>query len=118
MHILRTSLTLTRLVLAWFMLTVGVAVASPVISPQTLVLLCSHEGRKAVVIDADGQVVTASQASLDCPLCLPVVGAPPAPYMSLPAPVSTFAAPLHFSPSRYHAPAGAPLPARGPPARA
>ena len=116
MHILRTSLSLTRLILAWFVLTVGVAVASPVISPQTLVLLCSHEGRKAVVVDADGQVITASQQSLDCPLCLPVVGPPPASFVSLPAPAVTFSAPVHFSPSRYFAPVGAPLPARGPPA--
>jgi hypothetical protein len=118
MYILRTSLMLTRLVLAWFMLTVGVAVASPVISPQTLVLLCSHEGRKAVVLDADGQVVTTGQQSLDCPLCLPVVGPPPASFASLPAPTLTFAAPLHVSPSQYYAPVGAPLPARGPPSRA
>lgn len=119
MHPLRTSLTLTRLVLAWFMLTFGVAVAAPVIAPQTLVLLCSHEGSKAIIVDADGDVVTAHSPVLDCPLCLPVTAPPPAFTLPLPGPAFTLvlsagAAPVHHLP----APIGAPLPARGPPSHA
>lgn len=115
MHILRTSLTLTRLVLAWFMLTFGVAVASPVIAPKTLVLLCSHEGSKAVVLDADGKVVTAEGQTLNCPLCLPATAPPPALAMPLPAPGFTITVLFHPTPEHVSAPVGAPLPARGPP---
>ena len=93
MHLLRTSLTLSRLVLAWFMLTFGVAVAAPVIAPQTLVLLCSHEGSKAVVLDADGQLVTAETPGIDCPLCLPATAPPPASTVHLPAPAYAIARP-------------------------
>jgi hypothetical protein len=115
MHILRTSLTLTRLVLVWFMLTFGVAVASPVIAPKTLVLLCSHEGSKAVVLDADGKIVTTDAQTLNCPLCLPATAPPPAFFMPLPVSSSAPAVLPCFTSEHVSAPVGAPLPARGPP---
>ncbi|QOY93806.1 DUF2946 domain-containing protein [Massilia sp. UMI-21] len=118
MHILRTSLTLTRLVLAWFMLTFGVAVAAPVIAPQTLVLLCSHEGSKAVVLDADGKLVAAKAPSIDCPLCLPATAPPPASTIHLPAPTHAVARPDGVMAAHISALIGAPLPARGPPPHA
>lgn len=118
MHMLRTSLTLTRLVLAWFMLTFGVAVAAPVIAPHTLVMLCSHDGAKAVVLDADGNVVTTEAPGLDCPLCLPVTAPPPSPSLSLRAAATPFPLPTGLKSGAVSAQAGAPLPARGPPLRA
>lgn len=115
MHTLRTSLSLARLVMAWFMLTFGVAVAAPAMAPHTLVMLCSHAGEKAVIVDADGKLVTSASATMDCPQCLPVTAPPPAFSLSIPAPASTCAI---TQPSvQVHVPraAGAPLPARGPP---
>jgi len=115
MHTFRTSLSLTRLVLAWFMLTFGVAVAAPVIAPQTLVILCSHEGTRAIVLDADGNVATTEAQGMDCPLCLPVTAPPPAFSMPMRAPASVLSLPSDTASAHVLAPVGAPLPARGPP---
>ncbi len=76
MSIPRASLPtrrLARLVLAWFALTLGVAVAAPLVSPNGLTLICSAGGSVRLVADADAPVVG---ATLDCPLCV-FSGAPP-----------------------------------------
>lgn len=116
MQTLRTSLTLARLVLAWFALTLGVATAAPVLQPQTLVKLCSAEGSKIIVVDAHGDIVQPGAHALDCPLCLPVYLPPAASTPRLPVP--HLPADLPSRGGRSHVPAapGAPLPARGPPA--
>ncbi len=116
MQHLRYSARLARLVLAWFVLTLGVAIASPIVSPQSMELVCTDgQAMKLVVLDADGQDTTAAHPTLDCPACLAV---------TLPAPVVVVA----FDPphplahalhphvaARIAALAGAPLPPRGPP---
>ena len=38
---LRQALNLTRLVLVWFALSVGVAIASPMVNPQAMDLVCT-----------------------------------------------------------------------------
>lgn len=115
MHTLRTSLSLARLVMAWFMLTFGVAVAAPIISPHTLVMLCSHAGQQAVIVDADGDLVTEAAATIDCPLCLPATAPPPAFSLSLPAPACTHPVAQRVVSAHVPLAAGAALPARGPP---
>lgn len=77
---LRNAHRLTRFVLAWFALFVGAAVASPLIKPQAVHLVCSAIGGvKLVQVDAAGANVDAAVAhtALDCPACLPLI-APPA----------------------------------------
>ncbi len=76
MHVLRTSSMLARLILAWFVLLLGVAAASPFVHPKTMEVVCSAGGGvKIVYTDADGEPVQANQHTLDCSLCLPA-GAP------------------------------------------
>jgi hypothetical protein len=71
---LRNAHRLTRFVLVWFALFLGVAVASPVINPESLQLVCTSAGNVKLVVAAnDGQDGSDKSHSLDCPLCLPMV---------------------------------------------
>ena len=116
MHALRISSMLARLVLAWFILALGVAVASPIVHPKTMELVCSAGGSmKMVVTSDDSQRSATGPHTLDCALCL---------VTSVPMPqAGTTCAPPHplahaLTPSfaaHIAALVGAPLPARGPP---
>jgi hypothetical protein len=117
MQTLRQAQLLARLVLAWFVLALGVAVASPLVQPQALELVCSSAGAvKLVQVGDDG--AAASTHLLDCPLCLTGSAPPPAvpsswtqalpPAHALPA----LAAPMHAGRT------AAPPPSRGPPSQA
>ncbi|HYF19352.1 MAG TPA: hypothetical protein VEA40_15910 [Ramlibacter sp.] len=114
MPALRRARFLARLVLAWFALAVGVAVASPVVQPQSVHLVCSGTAIELVLPGAgDGP---AAPHTLDCPLCATPGGLPPAPAGSaalrLPLPHVLQPVPA----ARLAARTAAPLPARGPPA--
>jgi hypothetical protein len=77
---LRNAHRLTRFVLVWFAVFVGVAVASPLVKPQAVHLVCSAIGGvKLVQTDAADDVVggAALRTALNCPACLPLI-APPA----------------------------------------
>jgi len=115
MHILRTSSMLVRLVLAWFVLTLGAASAAPVVHPATMALVCSEGGAKVVLVDRDGAAVHGKGHTLDCPLCLPAAAPPAIMVQRTPAPQPSGAAPAIFRAARTTASAGAPLPPRGPP---
>jgi hypothetical protein len=116
MHSLRNTRTLARLVLVWFALAVGVAVASPHVKPQGLVLVCSSAGVLKVLPASDDQAASAGLLhAFDCPLC--VATAAPLPYgpagATSQAPQAFVAGPAPL-PHGFFRPA-APLPARGPP---
>jgi hypothetical protein len=78
MQTLRRAHFLARLVLAWFVLALGVAMASPLVHPQSMELVCSSGGAvKLVVQDANGDGAAPQHPHvLDCPLCLHVVAPP------------------------------------------
>ncbi|MDD5029681.1 MAG: DUF2946 family protein [Rhodoferax sp.] len=77
LHTLRNTPWLARLALLWFALTLGVAVASPLVNPQTEVQICSASaGMVNIVLNADGSTGS-STLSLDCPLCAVGLMAPP-----------------------------------------
>jgi hypothetical protein len=116
MHNLRHVRWLTRLVLAWFVLSIGVAVASPLVNPQAMELICSGAGAIKVLIKTDGGAKERYGHTLDCPLCAPV-GAPPiASQATLPV-VHPLAHALRPIPAAHIAArTAAPLPPRGPPA--
>jgi hypothetical protein len=76
LHLLRSSPWLARLALLWFALTLGVAVASPLVHPQSELVICSGVGMHKVVLNDDGTVTTSSVPGISCPLCL-VGGSPP-----------------------------------------
>jgi len=103
-------------VLAWFVLSVGVAVASPLVNPQAMELICSGSGAiKLMVKTDDGLQETAQGHTLDCPLCAQV-GAPPSTSQALLPVVHPLAHALRPIPAAHIAArTAAPLPPRGPP---
>lgn len=115
MHILRTSPLLVRLVLAWFVLTLGAANAGPLVLPATMALVCSEGGSKLVIVDADGAAVHGERHTLDCPLCLPAAPAPAFSSLRLAASHTAAAAVQALVSADIAAVPGAPLPPRGPP---
>jgi hypothetical protein len=77
MQIVRNARQLARLVLAWFVLALGAAVASPFVKPQNLLLICTGSGAMKVLVQTeDGSLDAAVSIGMDCPLCVSV-GAPP-----------------------------------------
>jgi hypothetical protein len=71
MQRLRNARLLARLVLVWFVLAFGVAIASPLIQPESSTLVCSAGGAlKFLPVGEDAGAVPAGAGLLDCPLCL------------------------------------------------
>jgi hypothetical protein len=72
MQTLRHMTRLARLVLAGFLLSLGVAAAAPALKPHVLEMVCS--GGVYKLVSQEGGAPGA--AALDCPLCAPA-GLPP-----------------------------------------
>ena len=118
MQLLRASSLLARLVLAWFVLSLGVAVASPLVNPQALELVCgTGSSAKLVVLNSDDLSVAADHHALDCPACLAATLPPPLITFQLPAATPVPLAQHPFHEAHIAALVGAPLPPRGPPAQ-
>ncbi|WP_298930337.1 DUF2946 family protein [uncultured Ramlibacter sp.] len=113
MQALRNASFLARLVLAWFALSIGVALASPLVQPQSMELICSGAGAmKLLLKDADGGQSQPSP-TLDCPLCASVAPAPVAAAMPAAQPLGLA---LQSLPAAHIAARTAvPPPGRGPP---
>lgn len=114
---LRQARTLAHLVLVWFVLAVGVAVAAPLVQPQSATLVCSASGAVKLLTSNDDGSAAPSSHTLDCVLCL-ALSAPP------PARVDAFAPAhaLNYTQAGLHGVhlawrSASPLPARGPPIR-
>ncbi len=119
MHALRTYSTLIRLVLAWFALTLGVAMASPIVAPKAMEMICSDGGTmKLIVVDKNGDVVETGQHTLDCAMCLPACLPAPATTRQFTQPQPLAHALTPIEEARIAALVGAPLPPRGPPSLA
>ena len=116
MRNLRHFTLLSRLVLAWFVLALGVALASPILKPQDILLVCTGNGVMKVLVQAeDGSASEVADNSMHCPLCGPMVAPPPI-FFSAAEPVHPLAYSLQAIPSAHIAArTAAPLPARGPP---
>ena len=115
MQHLRNALQLARFVLVWFALSVGVAIASPVVSPKAMDLVCSSTGSMKLVVQGDDEGVVSSP-TLDCPLCATLSAPPPALNTTLtqPSPLSHAVQPIEVA--RIASATAPPLPSRGPPA--
>ena len=110
-----THKLIARLVLMWFALFIGVAIASPILNPTETQMVCSSAGGMKMVPSGEEGAEAKLTANMDCPLCAPVV-------VPLQSGATTFdyASPLAHS---LHPVAAAliaaltapPLPSRGPP---
>ena len=115
MQTLRQSRQLTRFVLVWFALALGVAMASPLVSPKSIDLVCSSGGVMKLVASDDGYEAPSSSA-MDCPLCMSLAF-PPAPLalqVVKPSPRSHALQPI--AAAHIGSATAPPLPSRGPPA--
>ena len=117
MQVLRNASFLARLVLACFALSLGVAIASPIVKPQAVELICSG-GVVKLVTQGDDNGTPAGPHTLDCPLCA-ATGAPPVAAQDPVPAIQPLGHVLQSIPAaRIAALTAAPLPARGPPAPA
>jgi hypothetical protein len=116
MQALRHARFLARLALAWFVLSLGVAIATPLVQPQSMELICATGGAmKLIVKNADGTAQERGH-TLDCPLCA-TLAAPPSvltPVVLAPSPLAHVLQPV--AAAHIAARTAAPLPPRGPPA--
>jgi hypothetical protein len=114
MQALRSSKRIASLVLVWFALFVGSAMAAPLINSGSLQMVCSSDGGMKMVDtgDSDGEIKLSKP--MDCPLCASVT-APPAHTVHFDSP-SPLAHALQPVAAAHLASATAPpLPSRGPP---
>jgi hypothetical protein len=116
MQTLHRAHTLARFVLVWFALSIGVAIASPLIKPQAMELVCSSAGAMKLLVKTDDGAKELHGHTLDCPLCASI-SAPPPVARQTPEPAQPLAHVLQSIPAAHIAAlTAAPLPARGPPA--
>lgn len=112
---LRRAQRLTCFVLVWFALSLGVAVASTLVQPKAMSLVCTSAG-DVKLVSQDGSDASKVSHTLDCPLCA-ALGAPPPSMRDVVAPISPLAhALLPFSLAHIATLTAPPLPSRGPPA--
>ena len=105
-----------RLVLLWFALSLGVAVASPIVNPQAVELVCSSAGAVKMVVQTDDGAQELGMSHMDCPLCTPPGAPRRGRVVALPRPVPGAPGVPPIRAARIAAATAAPLPARGPPA--
>lgn len=77
LQVLRHSRLVARSVLAWFVMSMAVAVAAPVVQPQGSTLVCSASGTVKLVDSGSDDGVASASHTLDCVLCLALHAAPP-----------------------------------------
>ena len=116
MQSLRNVHLIARLVLVWFALSLGAAIASPLVAPKATLLVCSGASVKVVVQGADGDVADRGAATLDCPLCAVMNAPPPVAHATVQPPHALSHALLAIPAARIAARTGAPWQARAPPA--
>jgi len=116
MQSLRNAHLLARFVLVWFALSIGVAIASPLVKPQAMELICSSMGVMKLQIQGDDGSTDLGVKTLDCPLCATSSAPPPVAFLAV-EPVQPLAYVLRSIPAAIIAAlTAAPPPARGPPA--
>lgn len=112
----KASIGLVKWVLLWFVLSIGAAIASPILHPQSIEFVCSSAGAIKAIVQTDDGPQEAGSAHLDCPLCLlscpPSKADPAKAALSLPLGRAMQSIPA----ARLAAATASPLPARGPPA--
>ena len=115
MQPLRNARLIARLVLAWFALSLGVAIASPLVAPKATQLVCSGASVKLIVENSDGTMAEIGHSALDCPLCAVMNAPPPVANMAVQSPHALSHALLPIQAAHIAARIGAPWQARAPP---
>ena len=106
---------IARLVLVWFALFIGVAVASPILNPTETQMVCSSAGGMKMVVFGEEGVDAKLTTKMDCPLCAAVVLAADSCSLGLQK-VSPLAHLLHpVAVALVASLTAPPLPSRGPP---
>ena len=118
---LREARSIVRWMLVWFALSIGVAVAAPVVNPQALTLICTTAGNVKFVAESVGDNADSAPSgmqahALDCVLCLPA-GAPPSTPAAQPVPMAARTVQPAAPPAQFITRLVNTAPARGPPAR-
>ncbi|GAB3774187.1 hypothetical protein GCM10028796_48050 [Ramlibacter monticola] len=113
MESLRRAHRLARLVLAWFVLSVGVAVAAPALQTQGFDVVCSGGGGTKLMAGADGDAGHGHDHTKDCRMC--VLTGLPSVDIVFAAQQPPVAAPAPLLPVVHAAQAASPYPARAPP---
>ena len=76
MQTLRHSLILARFVLVWFALSVGVAIASPMVNPKGVDMVCSSAGVMKLVVQGQGDDSDGAERGSRAPNARPAVSQP------------------------------------------
>jgi len=113
---LRNTKIVARLVLVWFALFISVSIASPIVQPTDLHMVCTGSGAMKLVSSGDeGGADVKLSVGMDCPLCAATSASFPARQAGIFKPIPLAHA-LHPIAVAHIASATAPpLPSRGPP---
>lgn len=103
-----------RAVLVWLLLAFTVALASPLVHPKSIELLCSGTGSVKLLVGGTDDADSTAMAP-DCALCMQASAPPPAAALGAAAPLNLPYALLAVVHSVMAWRAAPPLPARGPP---
>jgi len=111
----RNTTHIIRFVLVWFSMSVGVAIASPMVQSKAMDMVCTSTGSMKLVVQGDDDGGKSASPTLDCPLCANMIAPPLAINTSL-----THASPLSHALLPHVAAhiaslTAPPLPSRGPP---
>jgi hypothetical protein len=113
---LRNTPWLAKLALLWFVLTLGVAVAAPMVAPQDASVICTSAGMVKVTVHGDGSLGTEPDSAAHCPLCVVGSGAPPSTGEAVQATLQPQSlVQQHLPVTHFAAATAAPPPSRGPP---
>ena len=115
MQYLRNTTNIIRFVLVWFALSVGVAIASPMVQPKAMDMVCTSTGSMKLVVQGDDDSSSSAEPTLDCPLCVTVVALPTAFNTTLTQPSPLSHALLPIAVAHIASLTAPPLPSRGPP---
>lgn len=122
MQTLRHAKHITSIVLAWFVLSLGAAVAAPLVQSQDFEMVCSSNGMVQRMLSSgegsESGPTSRSSPKLKCPLCM-LLDAPPDLLGTSQQPgylPAASALAIDRSLTTIVSACAAPLPARGPPA--
>ena len=115
MQYLRNSTHIISFVLVWFALSVGVAIASPMVQPKAMDMVCTSTGSMKLVVQGDEDSSTSASPTLDCPLCASISAPPSALNTALSQPSPLSHALLPSVAAHIASLTAPPLPSRGPP---